>query len=80
MKSSLTSNMDEQQAKEIVGEFNGSYHLRQRVVELLRKDIDGWYNEMRSDEFLFSPNFSLLQAERLGRINSHYKLISLLEK
>lgn len=80
MKTSLTYGLTKEEAEELRGEFLHAYHLRQRLITMLRKNISSYQDTMRSDEAFLHPNFAMLQAEKLGRINEAEKIIALLEK
>lgn len=78
MKSSITAGMNEQERKELESEFSGSFYLRSRIIELLTKDIHNIQKDMTSDEHYSSPNWNLIQVDRIAQIKAIEKIISLL--
>ena len=79
MKSSILANLDSERQGEIRGEFVSSRLFRERIIEMLEKDIQGYYDSMGAKDAFLEPNFAMVQAERLGRINECKKIIALLQ-
>ena len=78
MKSSLTSNVEKDLAETIKREWSGSVHLRQRLVEMLEKDIEGIHQSMRNEDFN-EDNWANIHARKLGEAKGLTKLITLLK-
>lgn len=80
MKSSITAGLDEKEATELRQEFVASHHVRKRIREMLQKDIDNLHTSMKNEEYLSSsPNWTLIQIDRIAQIKAYEKIISLLE-
>jgi hypothetical protein len=71
--------MTEDEATNMKYEFEKAYRFRQRLAELLQKDIDVSVVSMTKEEHFESPSWSLIQADRVAQIKAYRKIISLLE-
>jgi hypothetical protein len=78
MKTSLLKGLDEEQKKEVRGQFKGSYLFRQQVVKILNEERDGVLRLMVNNDFS-SPNWSVEQAHNVARVKEIERLISLFE-
>jgi hypothetical protein len=78
MKTRINAGLEKGEVEKIEYEFKGSKRFRERIIEILEKDIQGLYNDMLAEE-IYDPNFALSQASRLGEIRAKKSLISLLE-
>lgn len=80
MKSSITAGLNEKEATELRQEFVASFYIRKRLREMLAKDIEVLHQSMKNEEFLTSsPNWTLIQVDRIAQIKAYEKIIALLE-
>lgn len=79
MKTSITSGLNEKEKGELKAEFLASFHLRERYIKMLEKEIGNLQSSMESLSSFSSPNWSLEQASRAGEIRAKKKLMTLLK-
>ena len=78
MKTRLLNGLEDGMSDLIKSQYQSSYKLRERMVEILERDVDNVHKSMRSDEE-YGPSWAYLQAERVGEVKALKKLIGLLE-
>lgn len=79
MKTRILTGLNEQDASELKGQFIASSRLRKRLVEVLEGDIESLRADMARDEHFKSPNWNLIQADRIAQEKAIRKFISLIE-
>lgn len=79
MKTRVLKGLDDDVAAELKAQFVHSARWRKRMVEVLNEDIDALHASMRKEENFDSPNWSLIQADRVAQVKALKKFISLLE-
>ncbi len=79
MKSRLVNGLEEGDKDLVTMEFKSTVRLRDRIVELLERDIEGVYASMRDEKSYESGAWPYKQAEKIGEIKAIKKLISLFE-
>lgn len=70
MKSRLLNSLEDGRKDQVKGEFQSSYHLRERVRELLERDIDTIHRSMRDEENYETPSWPYKQAEKIGEVKA----------
>lgn len=80
MKTSLTAGLTKEEKSELSANFINALPLRKRVIEMLEKEIESLNTNMRDEDHFSSPNWALIQADRIAQIKAKKKLISLFEK
>lgn len=76
MKARLLEGLSEQEQMELRSEFTHCRRLRQRVRDILTKDIDTLVVSMCNDEH-FQSDWAYVQADRVAQVKALRKLISL---
>lgn len=79
MKSRWFSTLGDDERKELEQEFKSCVRMREKAIEILRKDIESLYASMGSEKDYNSPSWPYVQAEKLGEVKALKKLISLFE-
>jgi len=79
MKTRVLKGLDDETKAELNAQFVHCARWRKRMVEILNEDIDALHASMRNEENFDSPNWALLQADRLAQVKAKRKFISLLE-
>jgi hypothetical protein len=79
MKSRITNNLEEDFKNTVEREFETSYHLRKRLREMLNKDMDNLFSQMKSSDYMEKENWPLNHASLIGEARALQKIISLLE-
>ena len=79
MKSRLLNGLEPDLKTTVEREFASSHHLRKRLQEVLRGDIETLQRSMRDDESFNQGDWALKQANKIGESKALLKLISLLE-
>lgn len=77
MKLTLTKGLNEQEKKEVEGEFIASYHFRQQIIRLLEEKIESTQRAMRDLKGYEKGSWAMYQADRLGQIRAYEEIISL---
>lgn len=54
-------------------------HMRKRMKVILNDEIESLHNDMLNESHLESPNWALIQADRLAQIKALKRVISLIE-
>ncbi len=80
MKKSITSGLDDLQAKEITAEYQSSATLRKRLVELLEKKSELAYKERIKNTTYESPNWGFIQADGVGYERAIFEMIALISE
>lgn len=80
MKASWTNGLGEDEAKEMESYFKQSLRLRKRLEKLLEDELESIENQSISKEGYDTPNWSLKQADFIGRKASIKKIISLISE
>lgn len=79
MKSTLTKGMNEQDKSEFRQSFVAAKSVRDRLTEVLNESIDSLHQAQLNDDDYDSPSWATKQADRLGQIKAHKKLLNLLQ-
>lgn len=79
MKTKLTKGLNEDDAKEILQQHKGCSRYRKRVIALMNEEIDSLRGDMLRDEKYDSPNWALIQVDRIAQEKALRKIISLFE-
>tara|TARA_R110002096_G_scaffold40075_4_gene109286 strand:+ start:155 stop:346 length:192 start_codon:yes stop_codon:yes gene_type:complete len=59
--------------------FLQSLYFRKRLITVIDEEVESLHNSMLNEEDYTSPNWSLLQVEKLAQIKSMKKIKSFLE-
>lgn len=78
MKSRLIGGLSEADAEEVTRQYNNYAVLRNRMREILEKDLDALHVSMRDEEKMETASWPFLHASKLGEARALSKLISLL--
>ena len=79
MKTKLTKGLTEDEAKEVRADFISASRYRKQLVRVLNEEIDSLSKDMLKDEHYKSPNWNLIQVDRLAQQKALKKIISLFE-
>ena len=79
MKTRITDGLTEDDASSMKYEFEKALRFRQRLAELLQKDIEASVVNMTKEEHFDNPSWALVQADRVAQIKAYRKIIALLE-
>ncbi len=79
MKTRLIKGLNEDDAKEIEQQHKSVQRYRKQVVKVLNEEIDTLRKDMLDDSHYESPNWNLIQVDRLAQEKALKKLISLFE-
>lgn len=79
MKTRLIKGLNEDDAKEIEQQHKSVQRYRKQVVKVLNEEIDALRKDMLDDSHYESPNWNLIQVDRLAQEKALKKLISLFE-
>jgi hypothetical protein len=79
MKSRITDGLNENDAQNAKYEYEKAFRFRQRLAELLQKDIDTAVVSMTKEDHFDSPSWALIQADRIAQIKTYRKIIALIE-
>lgn len=79
MKTKLLNNLSNTEKEDLKQNFVYSKIFRDRLKEVLEKDIEALYASMRNEEMFELPNWALVQADRVAQTKVLKKIISYLE-
>tara|TARA_R110002050_G_scaffold291167_2_gene445464 strand:- start:34163 stop:34402 length:240 start_codon:yes stop_codon:yes gene_type:complete len=79
MKTRLIKNLSKDEAGEMKEYFLQSLYFRKRLITVIDEEVESLHNSMLNEEDYTSPNWSLLQVEKLAQIKSMKKIKSFLE-
>jgi len=79
MKPRWSKGLDDQQAKELKIDFDNSAAMRERLVVLLRQDIEASLIKMRSYALEVMPNLSEAYAAELSKQQNLLDIIKLIK-
>lgn len=78
MKTVWNKGLNDQQKKELSGEFVGSPVLRQRLIDLLNEKIETYRAASRDKSKYESPSWAYLQADAIGYERALNEVISMI--
>lgn len=78
MLTKLVANLSEQDKRDFEVSFAQSIKTRERIIEVLKKDVEALITNMASEEHYLSPNWPYIQADRIAQIKAYKSFISLL--
>lgn len=79
MKTRILKGLSEEDKSELKAQHLGCARLRKHLIKLLDEDIDALRADMRNEEHYQSPNWPLIQADRIAQEKAIKKVMSLLE-
>lgn len=71
--------LDTDERKDLEREFNSSVRVREKIVEILKKDLQNLYASLGNEKDYESPSWPYIQADKLGEAKALKKLITLFE-
>lgn len=80
MKSKLLKGVEEDQQNEVRGYFKEAVRFRKRLNEVLDEEIDSLHKSMRDEDLWKTPNWELIQADRVAQVKALKQVISLLNE
>lgn len=80
MITKLLKGLSAEAKAELKANYIESLVFRKALVKMLNEEIEALQADMTKDEHLHSPNWSLIQADRIAQIKTKKKIISLLQK
>lgn len=78
MKTSLKAGLSPQQKTELEKDFNSCPLLREQLVKICLKKVEGIRAEARSKDGYETPNWAFKQADAVGYERALHELMSLL--
>lgn len=78
MISRFLKGLDKDEAEKVTEEFNRGVFLRGHLSKVLKQDVESLINDMKSEKHFDSPNYTLVQVDRVAQIKAYEKIISLL--
>lgn len=79
MKSRMIEGLSINEQEQMKYEYEKAYHFRQRLQQILEKEIETFVINMTKEEHFDSPSWPLVQADRVAQIKAYRKIIGLLE-
>lgn len=79
MKTRFLKGLNEEETAELTAQFVHCARWRKRMVEILNEDIESLHASMRKEDNFDSPNWALIQADRVAQVKAVKKFIALLE-
>jgi len=79
MKFKLLRGLDKDQISELQQNFIQAQHFRSRLVEVINEEIESLHSSMRSEALFESPNWSLVQVDRVAQVKALRRIKGLLE-
>ena len=78
MKLSITKGLDEKEAKEARAAFLEAVQFRKRLTVILNDEVRSLQASMRSESSYESPNWALIQADRVAQTKALLKVVGLI--
>lgn len=79
MKSRLLNGLEDGHKDLVEGQWKTSSRMRERMVELLERDIDAIHLSMRNEAQYNKASWPYEQAEKIGEVKALKKIIALLQ-
>jgi hypothetical protein len=79
MKTKLLKNRDDAEVALLKENFIHSKPTRLNLIKVINEDIEALHASMRDETILDSPNWIVIQADRIAQVKRMKKIISLLE-
>lgn len=79
MKSRWFNSLEADERNELEREFKSCVRVREKIIEILTKDVESLQNSMGNEKDYNSPSWPYIQADKLGEVKALKKLISLFE-
>lgn len=76
MKTLWTNGLKPEQKTEIKKDFISSAHLRNRLKDIIQKEIEANRSSSRNSNTYESPSWALMQADSIGYERALFKIIS----
>ena len=79
MLSKITAGLEKDEQELMVSEFNKSVLFRQRIAELLEKDIESTFTSMLEETKDSQDDWSRKQLERVAKVKAMKKLLAMMK-
>jgi len=78
MQSKLLKGVEDDQINEVKAHYKEAINFRKRLTSILEDEVEALHRSMRDEELYKTPNWSLIQADRIAQVKALKRVILLL--